>query len=101
MQVLSPPHLSYFTMFKYELCTYTDRDLAPYMQAPPPEKKRKETLLSAELGKFLDKRVRVKFQGGREGESIRLHSQEEGNHFLARESREEGRALPYVLRKDL
>ncbi len=35
---------------------------------PPPEKKRKETLLSAELGKFLEKKVRVKFQGGREGE---------------------------------
>lgn len=34
--------------------------------APPPEKKRKETLLSADLGKFLDKKIRVKFQGGRE-----------------------------------
>lgn len=34
--------------------------------APPPEKKRKETLLSAELGKFLEKKIRVKFQGGRE-----------------------------------
>ena len=44
------------------------------MQAPPPEKKRKETLLSAELGKFLDKRVRVKFQGGREGENMQLAS---------------------------
>ena len=63
------------------------------MQAPPPEKKRKETLLSAELGKFLDKRVRVKFQGGREGESMHLHSQEEGDHFLAWESREEERAI--------
>ena len=31
------------------------------------DKKKKETLLSAELGKYLDKRVRVKFQGGREG----------------------------------
>lgn len=39
------------------------------MQVPPPEKKqRKETLLSAELGKYVEKRVRVKFQGGREGE---------------------------------
>lgn len=37
-------------------------------QVPPPEKKqRKETLLSAELGKYVDKKVRVKFQGGREG----------------------------------
>ena len=36
-------------------------------QAPPPDKKRKETLLSAELGKFLEKKIRVKFQGGREG----------------------------------
>uniref|UniRef100_A0A1X7VTE5 LSM domain-containing protein n=1 Tax=Amphimedon queenslandica TaxID=400682 RepID=A0A1X7VTE5_AMPQE len=32
----------------------------------PPDKKRRETLLSAELGKYLDKRIRVKFQGGRE-----------------------------------
>ena len=38
------------------------------VQAPPPEKRRKETLLSAELGKYLEKKVRVKFQGGREGE---------------------------------
>ena len=38
------------------------------LQVPPPEKKqRKETLLSAELGKYVDKKVRVKFQGGREG----------------------------------
>ena len=38
------------------------------MQVPPPDKKqRKETLLSAELGKYVDKKVRVKFQGGREG----------------------------------
>jgi len=36
--------------------------------APPPEKKRKETLLSSDLGKFLDKKIRVKFQGGREGQ---------------------------------
>ena len=36
-------------------------------KAPPPEKKRKETLLSAELGKFLERKIRVKFQGGREG----------------------------------
>lgn len=36
-------------------------------KAPPPEKKRKETLLSAELGKYLEKKIRVKFQGGREG----------------------------------
>lgn len=37
-------------------------------KGPPPEKKqKKETLLSAELGKFLDKKIRVKFQGGREG----------------------------------
>ena len=42
--------------------------LPAYMQVPPPEKKqRKETLLSAELGKYVDKKVRVKFQGGREG----------------------------------
>ena len=39
-----------------------------WLQVPPPEKKqRKETLLSAELGKYVDKKVRVKFQGGREG----------------------------------
>ena len=39
-----------------------------FVQLPPPEKKqRKETLLSAELGKYVDKKVRVKFQGGREG----------------------------------
>lgn len=38
----------------------------PNLQAPP-EKKRRETLLSAELSKYLDKRIRVKFQGGREG----------------------------------
>lgn len=39
------------------------------LKVPPPEKKqKKETLLSAELGKFLDKKIRVKFQGGREGE---------------------------------
>ena len=38
------------------------------MQVPPPEKRqRKETLLSAELGKYVDKRVRVKFHGGKEG----------------------------------
>ena len=44
----------------------TNRALA--MQVPPPDKKqRKETLLSAELGKYVDKKVRVKFQGGREG----------------------------------
>ncbi|XP_064388574.1 U6 snRNA-associated Sm-like protein LSm7 [Halichondria panicea] len=38
---------------------------------PPPEKKqRKETLMSSELGKFLDKKVRVKFQGGREATGV-------------------------------
>lgn len=34
------------------------------------DKKKKETLLSAELGKYLDKKVRVKFQGGREASGI-------------------------------
>ena len=47
--------------------------------APPPEKKRKETLLSAELNKYLEKRVRVKFQGGREGLLAKLAS---GGLFL-------------------
>ena len=43
------------------------------MQVPPPDKKqRKETLLSAELGKYVDKKVRVKFQGGREGKVYRV-----------------------------
>jgi U6 snRNA-associated Sm-like protein LSm7 len=32
----------------------------------PPDKKRRETLLSAELSRYLDKKIRVKFQGGRE-----------------------------------
>ena len=37
-------------------------------KVPPPEKRqKKETLLSAELGKFMEKKIRVKFQGGREG----------------------------------
>ena len=44
-----------------------------FPQAPPPEKKRKETLLSSELGKYLDKKVRVKFQGGREGVFVRAN----------------------------
>ena len=35
--------------------------------AQPTDKKRRETLLSAELGKYINKNVRVKFQGGREG----------------------------------
>lgn len=37
------------------------------VKAPPEKRQKKETLLSAELGKYLDKKVRVKFQGGREG----------------------------------
>ena len=43
-------------------------------KVPPPEKKqKKETLLSAELGKYLDKKIRVKFQGGREGIVQKVH----------------------------
>ena len=30
--------------------------------------------MSAELGKFLDKKVRVKFQGGREGSYTHMHT---------------------------
>ena len=39
----------------------------PHTKAPQEKRQKKETLLSAELGKYLDKKVRVKFQGGREG----------------------------------
>jgi U6 snRNA-associated Sm-like protein LSm7 len=34
----------------------------------PPEKKKKESIV--DLAKYLDKPIRVKFQGGREGQGI-------------------------------
>lgn len=44
-------------------------------KVPPPEKRqKKETLLSAELGKFMDKKIRVKFQGGREGQDSAFYN---------------------------
>ena len=58
-------------VFNKQLCAMCAARYLEYMQgAPPPEKKRKETLLSSDLGKFLDKKIRVKFQGGREGRTI-------------------------------
>ena len=54
----------------FPICLLSPR----FHKAPPPEKKRKETLLSAELGKFLEKKIRVKFQGGREGVYIILRN---------------------------
>jgi U6 snRNA-associated Sm-like protein LSm7 len=34
------------------------------------EKKKRETILNQDMGKFLEKRVRVKFRGGREASGI-------------------------------
>ena len=53
-----------------------------FLKAPPPEKKRKETLLSAELGKYLEKKIRVKFQGGREGTGQALARVPDAMHYV-------------------
>ena len=40
------------------------------LQSGGGEKKKKETILNQDMGKYLEKRVRVKFRGGREGEWV-------------------------------
>ena len=68
------------TNLRLILCTCDARYLEYMQGAPPPEKKRKETLLSSDLGKFLDKKIRVKFQGGREGQCNSLNYKLQDSH---------------------